>query len=229
MLQFERRLPIPTYRRRYFIIGNKMTHDRVLDGREGESLQRDREEELRTWVEAYADKLTHLAYTYVRDWGRAEDAVQETFIKAYGSRAQLQHRERPFPWLVRILINECHSAHRRRKREAVSVDWMEQVDVAEQNGMSAEEQYLRKCESLRTYREIMDLPDIFRTPIVLYYVHGLSTREIAEALGIHAVTARTRLTRARRRLKQNLRRCVEDEIGEKDSRFHSTLHDPSRG
>ena len=66
---------------------------------------------LSSWVDEHLDRLTHLAFTYVRDWAKAEDIVQEAFLKAYRSMHQLKTPETPLPWLQRIVINECRRAY----------------------------------------------------------------------------------------------------------------------
>ncbi|MCL6442922.1 MAG: RNA polymerase sigma factor [Alicyclobacillus sp.] len=185
-----------------------------------------REQVLRRWVYAYADRLTQLAYTYLRDWGRAEDAAQETFIKAYRAMGQLQQVDRPYPWLAKIVINECHSMLRRKTRET-SAD-----ELPEQAVQSTEDEYFRRSASEQVHHAIMSLPEVFRTPIVLFYVQGLSTQEIAEALGVHPGTVRTRLARGRRRLQKLLGRgeFVEAvETGADNSRIGAAVHSAPRG
>jgi RNA polymerase sigma-70 factor (ECF subfamily) len=56
----------------------------------------DDREEVEEWIAAYVDRLTRLAYTYMRDWATAEDAVQEAFVKVYQLRSQLRQSDNPF-------------------------------------------------------------------------------------------------------------------------------------
>jgi RNA polymerase sigma-70 factor (ECF subfamily) len=59
-------------------------------------------------IQQYYDRLTYVAFTYVRDQSRAEDLVQQTFMNAYLSIHRLKDPTRPFPWLVRIAINQLN-------------------------------------------------------------------------------------------------------------------------
>lgn len=54
------------------------------------------DEQLEFWIQQYAERLTHLAYTYVRDQALAQDVVQEAFINAYRSLQHLRSPNNPF-------------------------------------------------------------------------------------------------------------------------------------
>jgi RNA polymerase sigma-70 factor, ECF subfamily len=57
-----------------------------------------KEEVLEIWIENYTQRLVRLAYTYVKDWARAEDSVQEAFIKAFKSMEQLENTHMKLKW-----------------------------------------------------------------------------------------------------------------------------------
>jgi RNA polymerase sigma-70 factor, ECF subfamily len=80
----------------------------------------DKKEVLEEWMNSYTQRLVSLAYTYVKDWLKAEDYVQEAFIKAFNAMEQLENKGEPFPWLARIVINECKSSFRKTWREIIS-------------------------------------------------------------------------------------------------------------
>lgn len=62
--------------------------------------------ELETWVGLYTQRLVRIAYTYTKDWARAEDCVQDAYIKAFNKWHQFdKDRGEVFPWLVAIVIN----------------------------------------------------------------------------------------------------------------------------
>ncbi|MCF2648993.1 sigma factor [Niallia circulans] len=73
----------------------------------------DKKEVLELWIDQYTQRLVRLAYTYTKDWLKAEDQVQEAFVKAFYSMDQLKNKEEPFSWLARIVINECNSSFRK--------------------------------------------------------------------------------------------------------------------
>jgi RNA polymerase sigma-70 factor, ECF subfamily len=168
-------------------------------------LDLDPKEQLAVWVDKYVDRLTHLAYTYVHDWGKAEDVVQEAFIKAYRSIDKLKTPDAPLPWLIRIVVNECRTSQRKTWREVVT------SLLPERQGKSAEDVYFHRQGLQDVHSAIMSLPEVYRTPVYLFYFEGLSTQEIAEALNITPGAARIRLTRGRARLHNSLERGEEDE------------------
>lgn len=162
----------------------------------------DTDELLTTWVATYADRLVRLAFTYVRDQATAEDRVQEAFIKAYRAWRQFTHGDDPFPWLARIVINECRSFQRRHGRETVT------SVPPDPTAASAEETVLGQARDEALHQAVLSLPVKYRLPLVLFYFEELPSREVARILGTTPGTIRTRLHRGRDRLRQLLK---EDE------------------
>lgn len=152
------------------------------------------------WILKYVDSLTQLGYVYLKDWGRAEDVAQETFIKAYKSIHQLKDMDKAHAWLARILINECKMVRRRRWREMVT-DFFPEKPV-----ISSEDQYIRKADFKEIHDAIMALPEVYRTPIFLFYIQDMPTEKIANIMGVQPTTIRTRLSRARAMLQKQLER-----------------------
>lgn len=161
---------------------------------------------IESWVHQYADRLSFIAYTHVHDQKTAEDMVQETFIRAFRSIDQVRDIENPLPWLIRIVINRCHSTKRKK--------WNE-VNVAESPLQSTttgpEDIYLQQTRDREVHQAIMSLPETYRNPIILFYFEDLSTIEISTALDIHEGTVRTRLARGRKKLESILERSLNGE------------------
>jgi len=160
------------------------------------------------WVQQYYDRLTYIAFTYVRDQSRAEDLVQESFMKVYLSTHQLKDQTRPFPWLVRIVINRCLNATRNNRRE------QPMAFLPERRSISTEDFYMQRSRDKEVYAAIMSLPEKFRTPVILYYFEELPIREIADALKLSEGAIKTRLSRGRDQLKNKLRGVDTDELGD---------------
>lgn len=118
------------------------------------------------------------------------DAVQEAVLKAWSHLPGLRVEKYFETWLTRILINECHNIQNARKRTVTLEKLPEQAAEPEQD------------DNLRA--AISALEEKLRLPLLLYYMEGYRTREIAQILQIPEGTVKTRLQRAKRRLKTML-------------------------
>lgn len=165
----------------------------------------DRRLEFEQWINEFVDRLTRLAYTYLQDWAASEDAVQEAFIRAYESRDTLRSADNPFPWLARIVVNQCRSIRRKTWREVVT------NLLPDRKSASAEDTVLLNEQSGVITTSIMALPESLRMPLYLYYFEEMATKEIAHVIGISDGAVRIRLTRARERLAVELTRREENE------------------
>jgi len=162
-------------------------------------------------VEAYSAVIYRLALKMLENSQDAEDILQETFIKAYRALPGFDGRSSLSTWLYRIATNEALMLLRRRKQVEVSID--EPVDNAEQDGEPLQivdwccmpEEELMSSEARKYLDEAIDtLPQSLRVVFLLRDIEGLSTRETGEVLGLSEVAVKTRLSRARLRLRELL-------------------------
>lgn len=123
------------------------------------------------------------------------DAVQETIFKAWANLNRLREERYFETWITRILINECHNIQSARRRTTP----MENLPEMKAPPPSDEMKGLRDALAALN----MDL----RLPVLLYYMEGYKMREIAQILRIPEGTVKTRLARA----KQKLKRLLEEE------------------
>jgi RNA polymerase sigma-70 factor (ECF subfamily) len=138
----------------------------------------------------------------------AEDATQETFIRAYRAIGRFDGRSKLSTWLHRICVNVCLNAIRSGKRKQASdIDdprTAEPVADPNHHGIdperAAEEAQLRA----RLIRALDDLSDSLRTTVVLVLIQGVSHQEAAEVLGCPEGTIAWRIHEARRRLRSAL-------------------------
>jgi len=165
----------------------------------------DRRVEFEQWIHLYVERLTRLAYTYIRDWTASEDAVQDAFVRAYQSRDQLRSADNPFPWLARIVVNQCKTIRRKTWREVIT----QLLPYGEIRG--AEDTVITKEETSTLHKCVMGLPESLRIPLYLYYFEEMHTKEIAHVMGVSDGAVRIRLSRARERLAMELKRGEEDE------------------
>lgn len=121
-----------------------------------------------------------------------EDAVQEGILKAYEKRNTLKNTAYFQTWLVRIVINQCYQTLRRRKN-TTDLEHTEAIPAGEEESYSD------------LYLAISQLSPKIRTVVVLYYVEGYSTQEIKEILRIPQGTVKSRLSKARKELKDLLK------------------------
>lgn len=142
-------------------------------------------------VETYQTSLHRMCYTILRDECQAQDAVQETFLKAYMGTFRGECSEKT--WLMRIAINTCRDFQRG--------SWFRHLDrrvTPEELPPSAQEAGEERLELMLA---IMRLPRHMKEVILLHYYQGMTTREIAGALRVSQTTVSTRLNRARARLR----------------------------
>ncbi len=150
-------------------------------------------------VQRYRRLVVSVAYHHGLDLGEAEDAAQETFVKAW--LALPRYRE-PLgslrAWLCRIAINTAHDAQRRRRLA-------EELDEQMVDGESGPAEQAEAMIPARAVRHALDhIPDMSRAALVLREYEGLSYAEIAAALGIPVGTVMSRLNYARNRLREIL-------------------------
>jgi RNA polymerase sigma-70 factor, ECF subfamily len=142
----------------------------------------------------------------------AEDVLQETYIKAFRALPEFEGRSSLTTWLYRIAVNEALMLVRKRKPQAISVEENPPFDAeSESEGMEIvdfcclPEGELLSSESRRFLDQaVQNLPQNLRVVFVMRDMEGLSIIETAEALNLSENNVKTRLLRARLRLRQEL-------------------------
>lgn len=166
----------------------------------------------RTAFAALVDEYRNKIFGYLlRMVGNREDALdlaQETFLRVYSNLDSFNVGQPFKPWLYRIATNLAID-HLRRDRDLISLDaplhneenWHLQLADDKPGPVEQQEQV-----ELARYlaRLIADLPENYRSVILLRHGHDLSYQEIAETLGVPVSTVKTRLFRAREALRQKL-------------------------
>ena len=163
-------------------------------------------------VSRYEAKIFRLTMNITRNREDAEDAMQDAFLKSYAHLKNFQGDSRFYTWLVRIAANEALMRLRKRRPNQFSLD--EPVEGEEDLmpreledwGPSPEQRFAQK-EMHEILSEVIDnLEPDFRVVFVLRDVEELSTEETAKALGISIPAVKSRLLRARLKLRQRLDR-----------------------
>ena len=139
-------------------------------------------------VETYSDMLMRIALNRVNSIAEAEDVVQTVFERLVKSRPRFESREHEKAWLIRTAIRICiDEARKNAKRKNVPLN--EEITAA-----YSEDSF----ELLETVRQ---LPERDRDAVYLYYYEEYTVREIAKLLGEREGTTRSRLSRARQKLR----------------------------
>lgn len=196
---------------------NKLSnHDLILRCQEGDRPDRTAFAELLRRYQPHVDKiLYHLA----PDWQDRADLAQEVWIRVYRNIGRLQEAAKFRSWLSRITTNLFYDELRKRKRmrPPLSLDAPRTLDDGEMDWEIAADapgpdEDLTTREFYDQLREaIAELPEVFRTTIVLREIDGLAYEEIAEITGVSLGTVKSRIARARQRLQLQLQKYLDNE------------------
>lgn len=164
-------------------------------------------------VNRYEAGIFRLARHITQNQEDAEDVLQETFLKAFEHLEDFQGNSKFYTWLVRIAVNQSLMKLRKRKSDA-SVSLDEPFDTGEENltreiavwDPNPEQTYSR--EEIRAILEkaVESLPPTFRAVFALRDIEELSTEETAALLNLSIPAVKSRLLRARLRLREKLTR-----------------------
>lgn len=161
------------------------------------------EEVLTRIMNAYGDSLLRMAYLYLGDAALAEDAVQETFIRAYKSWSSFRGESSEKTYLTRITINVC--------KDLLRSSWMRRIDRRRSLEQLPERGGEFEVEDPTVFKEISRLSPKYKEVILLFYYQELKLSEISALLKIPEATVSTRLLRARKKLYQSLEGWYFDE------------------
>lgn len=177
-------------------------------------------------VDETSGHVYRVALQILGDEQDAEDVLQETYIKALHALPNFEGRSSLSTWLYRIAVNEALMMVRKRKPQEVSVEDSTPFDAeAESEGMEIvdfcclPEGELLSSESRQFLdRAVRGLPEGLRVVFVMRDLEGLSIQDTAEALGISESNVKTRLLRARLRLRQDLSVYFGEKLQEENRR-----------
>ncbi|MDO4339089.1 MAG: sigma-70 family RNA polymerase sigma factor [Eubacteriales bacterium] len=136
--------------------------------------------------------LYHVSKSILKNDTDCADAVQEALLKAYEKLHTLKHEEFFRTWITRIVIHECYKICKKNKKIVPYEEYTENA------GMWEEGRYTH------LYLAIMELPEELRVLVTLYYLEGFDIKEISEILSVREGTIKSRLSRARRLLRELL-------------------------
>ena len=160
-------------------------------------------------VRHYQNAAFATALSYVRSRVDAQDIVQDAFVAAYCRLGQLRDREHFGRWLMRIVVNRCKDWLRDLSRTQP----LDSAETVLENAAAVE--YADQMRRLDLQEAIDQLPEHYRSAVLMYYLSGLSYREIAELMEVPLSTVCGRLQQGRIRLRQLLNEPDHKEIAMK--------------
>ena len=163
-------------------------------------------------VEAHSEKIYRLALKILGDDQDAEDVLQETFLKAYRGFEDFQGKSKISTWLYRIATNQALMLIRGREEPPTSIEAEKINDQGETYAplnltdwcCLPEDEYLSAEAIAYLDRAVDQLPEAMKVTFLLRDIEGLSTAETAQVLEISQSAVKTRLSRARMRLRERL-------------------------
>jgi RNA polymerase sigma-70 factor (ECF subfamily) len=173
-------------------------------------------------VEAYQLAVFNLAYRMLGNPSEAEDAAQETFLRAY-TRLHTCDPQRKFSsWILAIASHYCIDRLRRRRgKDPVSLEELNSGRWLPDGKLKPEEQALRQEQSVLIQRLLGELPADYRLVIILRYWHDLSYEEIAQITQTTESAVKSRLHRARQVMGEKLsaEAALQQETNSEGRRF----------
>ena len=161
------------------------------------------EAELERIMTQYGNSLLRMCYIYLRDASLAEDAVQDTFLKAYKKLGTFRHESSEQSWLMRIAINTCKDYGRS--------SWFRRVDRKVTLESLPEAAHEPVMTDSTVVDEVMRLPAKYKDVILLRYYQEMKLAQISETLGIPRDTIKSRIKHANKVLHQRLEGWYFDE------------------
>lgn len=152
-----------------------------------------------------------LAYTYVKDRQIAEDIVQEVFTKAFEKRNDFRGESSYQTYLYRMTVNRCHDYF--RSWSFKNLFYTDQTYNPKLQANSVESEVVNKDVRNILGEEILSLPIKYREVIVFYYYKEYSIEQIAAILDLSTSTIKTRLRRAKIKLKEKMMSQVGEHYG----------------
>jgi len=160
-------------------------------------------------VDRFRDMAVGYAYSRLRDFQLAEDVAQEAFVQAWRDLSRLREPGAFPAWFRRILFKYCDRLSRRKRLPTVPLD---EAPEPRDRGDDPLERLDRERKRDDVLASLDSLPDHERTTLSLFYIDGYSMAEVGRFLDVPAVTVKSRLHSARRRLKEKMMGMVRDAL-----------------
>ncbi len=162
-------------------------------------------------VQRYKGLMFRLSLSYLNDPEEAEDACQEIFFKAFRSLRSFSLERRFLPWLYAVASNHLRTRSSRARRRDGNITYAEMESFPEGKDPGPPEIFQREESRRKIGTAVASLPSNVRDVVHLYYFEGMSVEQVSLALGIGQENVKSRLLRARKRLKASLKEQATEE------------------
>ncbi len=159
-------------------------------------------------VQMYQRPVYNLCYRMLGDVEEAEDATQETFIRAYTHLAKYDPDRKFLNWVLTIASRHCIDRLRKRRVSWASLEdapFVERVPMPESVDPHRVAEQHERADEIQHW--LNQLPPDYRTPLVLLYWYGYSYEEIAQIMSLSVPAVKSRLHRARKRLAEMMQQA----------------------
>lgn len=147
----------------------------------------------------FSNKMMAVCMRYCKNQEDAKDILQDGFFKVLTKIKSFKGNSRLDTWMTRIFINQALNSFRHGRKKF----YHEEIK-ADYEGDTEEEEALPERDPKAVLAALQRLPDIYRVVINMYAIDGLSHKDISQALGITEGSSKSRLSRARKLLKDEL-------------------------
>ena len=155
-------------------------------------------------VRRYQDQVYGMAARFVGQTIDAEDIAQEVFLKAFRGLEAFQGHAKFSTWLYRITFNLCTDWLRRNRKPGRKLVSIDQGSEIPDDAVDVGERLVAQEELAEAQKALHELPERYRTVLILLYYQKLSYEQIGSILDLPTKTVETRLYRARRMLRERL-------------------------
>ena len=156
------------------------------------------EERLERWMEQYGNAVLHACFVCLSDAQLAEDAMQDTFVKAWRAMDAFENRHEGAEkaWLMRIAINTCRDLRRGM--------WFKKVNLTDQMDKLPPALIAITPRERELFLDVLSMPEKYRQVILLHYYQDMTLREMGLVLGLTPSTVHHRLKKAEEMLRHEL-------------------------
>ncbi len=168
------------------------------------------EYEIETLMRQYGNDVLRTAYMYVKDIHTAEDVFQDVFIKVNQKLATFEGNSSIKTWIIRITINTCKDYLKSawNRRVVPMMEYQEDAIVSDTDYDDVEKKDTKELIK----KTVLSLPSKYKDVVLCVYFQEMTIAEAAQVLKIAEGTAKSRLSRARFKLKSMLEGRISDEL-----------------